>query len=96
MIPFIPHLAHECLELHNSKDINNWPKFKKDTLDEVKFAVQINGKTRDIITIKKDSSETEIFRYITEHSKVRKYLINKKIGKTIFVKNKIVNYILPN
>ena len=96
MIPFIPHLAHECLELHNSKDINNWPKFKKDTLDEVKFAVQINGKTRDIITIKKDSSETEIFSYITEHSKVRKYLINKKIGKTIFVKNKIVNYILPN
>ncbi len=96
MIPFIPHLAHECLELHNSKDINNWPKFKKDTLDEVKFAVQINGKTRDIITIKKDSSETEIFRYITEHSKVRKYLINKKIGKTIFVKNKIVNYIIPN
>ena len=96
MIPFIPHLAHECLELHNCKNFNNWPKFKKDVLDEIKLAVQINGKTRDIITIKKDLDEKEIFNYITLNSKAKKYLIDKKIGKTIFVKNKIINYILPN
>ena len=96
MIPFTPHLAHECLELHNCKSINDWPKFKKESLEEIKIAVQINGKTRDIITIKKDLTEKEIFKHITLNSKAKKYLLDKKINKTIFVKNKIINYILPN
>ena len=96
MIPFTPHLAHECLELHNCKSINDWPKFKKESLEEIKIAVQINGKTRDIITIKKDLTEQEIFKHITLNSTAKKYLLDKKIHKTIFVKNKIINYILPN
>ena len=29
MIPFVPHLAYECLELHKSKEINKWPKINK-------------------------------------------------------------------
>ena len=36
------------------KDVNNWPKIdKKNILEEIKLAVQINGKTRDIIKLKK-------------------------------------------
>ena len=26
LIPFVPHLAHECLEQLGSKNINSWPK----------------------------------------------------------------------
>ena len=29
MIPFIPHLAHECLELFNCKDVDKWPSVKE-------------------------------------------------------------------
>ena len=54
MSPFVPHLANECLELFNCKTINTWPVIDKDNVsNEIKLAVQINGKTRDIINIKK-------------------------------------------
>ncbi len=96
MIPFIPHLAYECLELHRCKDINKWPQIDKSKINEkISIAVQINGKTRDIISVNKDQSEKEIKKIILENSKAKKYVENKKIIKTIFVKNKIINYIVP-
>ncbi len=96
MIPFTPHLAHECLELFDCKNINDWPKIEKNLLEEIKIAVQINGKTRDILTVKKDLNENEIMEFVLKDSKAKKYVENNKITKTIFVKNKIVNYIIPN
>ena len=94
MIPFTPHLAHECLELHKCKDTDKWPEILKDISEEIKIAVQINGKTRDIVKIKKGLSEKEITKIISKSSKAKKYIVNKKILKTIFVKNKIINYIV--
>ena len=29
MIPFIPHLANECLEKLNVKNVDKWPKLKR-------------------------------------------------------------------
>ena len=94
LIPFTPHIAHECLELLKCKNVDNWPLIKKDILEDVKFAVQINGKTRDIITVKKNLSENEINPLILKKSKAKKFIDSKKIIKTIFVKNKIINYII--
>ena len=93
--PFIPHLANECLENLKCKNTDRWPIVDKlNILEEIKIAIQINGKTRDIISIKKDMSEKEIHELIIENSKAKKYVENKKINKTIFVKNKIINYIM--
>lgn len=94
MIPFTPHLSNECLELMGCKNVNTWPTIQKNIDQEIKLAVQINGKTRDILTVKKDLIEKEISRMIMEDSKAKKYIDNKKILKTIFVKNKIINYII--
>ncbi len=93
LIPFIPHLAYECLELLDCKTINKWPKIEKNIEQQVKLAIQINGKTRDIISIKTNSSEKEINQIIHNSSKARKYLEKSKIIKTIFVRNRILNYI---
>ena len=47
MIPFTPHLAYECLEKLNCSNMETWPTVKKqDVQEDIKFAVQINGKTR--------------------------------------------------
>ena len=94
MIPFTPHLAHECLELFKCESANTWPKIEKDTIEEIKLAIQVNGKTRDVINIKKNLIEKEISQIIKRDSKAKKYLENKRIIKTIFVKNKIINYIV--
>ena len=96
LIPFIPHLAYECLELFKCNTINNWPNIEKNSLEEIKIAIQVNGKTRDIITIKKDLVEKDVNKIIIEKSKAKKYITDKKIIKTIFVKNKIINYIIKS
>jgi len=95
MMPFTPHLANECLELMNCQNTINWPKIQRNTLEEIKLAVQINGKTRDILIIKKDLMEDEIYKIILNNSKAKKYIQGKNIIKIIFVKNKIINYIIP-
>ena len=95
MIPFTPHLAHECLELLNCKTINQWPDVdKQNLLNQIKFAIQINGKTRDVINLEKDTNEEDIKNIILSNSKINKHIMNKKIIRTIFIKNKIINYII--
>ena len=58
------------------------------------MAVQINGKTRDVININKDLKENELDNFIKKTSKAKKYIIDKEIVKTIYIKNKIINYII--
>ena len=94
MIPLTPHLAYESLELHNENIDNKWPIVKDSILEEINLVIQINGKTRDIIQIKKDIDEEKVNLTILKVSKAKKYILNKKIKKTIFIKNRIINYII--
>jgi len=95
MIPFTPHLAYECLELLNCKTSDKWPKIDKKNISElIKFAVQINGKTRDVLEIENNLKENEINKIVLKKSKAGKYLKDKKVTKTIFINNKIINYII--
>ena len=94
MIPFTPHLANACLELLGCKTTDKWPEIKKDLKEEIKFAVQVNGKTRDIISVKKNTEKDKINKFVLDSSKAKKFIKNKKIFKTIFVKDKIINYII--
>jgi len=96
LLPFTPHLASECLEELGEKETKHWPKINSElVLDEkIKMAVQINGKTRDVIEIKKNLDEKNAITESKKNKKVSNYLIDKKIIKTIFVKNKIINYLV--
>ncbi len=96
MIPFTPHLANECLENLNCKIVNKWPEIIKNSVEEIKFAIQVNGKTRDIITIEKDLDLKKISKMVYNSSKAKKFIENKEILKTIHVKNKILNYIIKS
>ena len=79
MVPFVPHIANECLELMNCENLDKWPKIDKTKLSEqVKLAVQINGKTRDIIEIKKDLLEKDIKKLVSKNFKTKNILKIKK------------------
>ena len=83
-------------KLHKSKEITKWPAINKNIVDEITMAIQVNGKTRDIIKIKKNLNEAEIKKIIQKESKAQKYFKGKKTIKIIFVKNKIINYIVKD
>jgi leucyl-tRNA synthetase len=95
LIPFVPHLALECLEKLGAKDIDAWPKVhnSSNTLEKIKIAIQINGKTKQIIEVKKDLNEKNVINESKKIEKIKEILIKNKIKKIIFVKNRIINYL---
>jgi len=96
LIPFVPHLAHECLEHLGATETDEWPSINDKLILEkkIKIAVQINGKTKQIIEIKKDLNEASVVNHCKENTKINDKLMNKKIIKTIYIKNKIINYLV--
>ena len=78
------------------KKIDKWPDFDSKLIinEKVKIAIQINGKTKELIEIEKDLNEKEAVNESKKNKKISDNLENKKIIKTIFVKNRIINYLV--
>ena len=95
MNPFIPHFTNECL---NSIDQNEttWPIVAKEDLieDQINLVVQVNGKKRAILKVKRDMSEKEILKIIKPNKEVEKFLTEQIIKKIIFVPNRLINIII--
>ena len=91
-----PHLINECLQDLNANEIIKWPEIDKDLINEEKIniVVQINGKKRDLLILDKELSEKEILNKLMKSEKSSKYLKDKNIKKTIYIKNKLVNIII--
>ena len=70
MNPFIPHFSNECLNTINENQIK-WPKISKEDLieEDINFVVQINGKKRAILKVKRDVVEKEILEIIKAKSR---------------------------
>ena len=96
LIPFIPHITLDCLEKLNEKNFNDWPEIKKNLSieEKINLAIQINGKTKKIININKDLGEKDVMNECLKDKKIKEQLYGKKLSKTIFVKNKIINYLV--
>ena len=92
MIPFTPHLAFECLELFNCRTVNIWPKVdSKNIINEVKLAVQINGKTRGTIETEPNSNEKDTIEKVKATKVWEKYLSDDiEVKKVIYIQNKII------
>ena len=95
MNPFIPHFTNECL---NSIDQNEttWPIVAQEDLieDQINLVVQVNGKKRAILKVKRDMSEKEILKIIKPNKEVEKFLTEQIIKKIIFVPNRLINIII--
>ena len=96
MSPVIPHFSNECISLLNNNIEVKWPDVDKKVIIEenIKFVVQINGKTRGVIDTKRQSSENDLIEMIKKDLSLNKYLKNKDIKRKIFIPNKLINIIL--
>ena len=95
MSPFIPHLTSECLNDIDQGQLK-WPIASKDQLvdENINFVVQINGKKRAILKVKRDVDEKSVLKEIQFNKETEKLLKDQKIQKTIFVSNRLINIIL--
>ncbi len=95
--PFAPHMTEELYKKIGGKEelaYKTWPTYDeaKTIEDEIEIPVQIKGKVRATITIKKDEDE-EIVKQKAKEA-VASQIEGKKIIKEIYVKNKIYNIVI--
>ena len=96
MMPVIPHIINECLEKLGNKNSIKWPEIEKKYMEnnETNVVIQVNGKKRGLINVKKDLDEQAVMDEIKEKKLIEKYIKDKEIFKVIYVKNKIINIII--
>ena len=96
MVPIIPHFALECKKFHGFNIDEKWPSYDENFIieKEITYVIQINGKKRLAIKSLRDNNEVEIFKIAKTDKNIEKYLENKEIKKTIFVKNRLLNIII--
>jgi len=94
--PVTPHLALECLNEVDKKYSLTWPVadpklIKRETFNIV---IQIDGKKRGLLVSDSDISEEQLIKKIKDDDTINKFIKDKKIKKSIYIKNKLINLIL--
>jgi len=99
LAPFAPHLTEEMWhELGHEDSIHQapWPAYDPDKIvaDVITVAVQVNGKVRGQVQVAVDEQESSVRAQAEAEPNVKKYLEGKTIKKVIYVKGKIMSFVV--
>lgn len=97
--PFAPHLSEEIYSRVGGEglcSLAKWPDYDPNKIvdNSVTIGVQVNGKIKETITIPLDASQDEALECAKGNEKLQSILTGKQIVKVIYVKNRILNYIV--
>ncbi|CAL4326500.1 leucine--tRNA ligase [Buchnera aphidicola] len=99
LYPFTPHFCFFVWKYFNknvSIDNEKWPVYDKKILLKKYniIIIQIDGKKRSTIKISNNLKKEKILLDAQKQNIIQKYLSNKKIKKTIYIPNKIINFVI--
>jgi len=101
--PFAPFISQEIWSAFAKASADKqsifqqeWPKYnEKLTQEETEqLIIQINGKIRDKVEVKKGISEKEAKKLALSQEKIQKWLSNKKLKKVIYIPNRLINIVI--
>jgi leucyl-tRNA synthetase len=97
--PFAPHFGEEVWQrLGGQQSLAHepWPSFDPALVvdDEVEIAVQVNGKVRSRLKIRKDASEADARAAIENDAALTPHLAGKSVKKFVYVPGRIINLIV--
>lgn len=98
--PLVPHMAEDMVRLLGIKESlvaqTAWPTAEESLLaaTRVVIAVQIKGKLRGTIEVVPDLDKETVIEMARSEKTVAKFLDGQNIVKTIYVPNKIVNFVV--
>ena len=98
LAPFTPHLAEEMWEIYgNTESISYvpWPTFDESKLvsDTVEIVVQLMGKVKAKLDVKKDLTPAELEQIVLANEEVKELIEGKQIMKVIVVPGRLVNIV---
>jgi leucyl-tRNA synthetase len=99
LAPFVPHVAEELWHvLGNKKSIHlsPWPAFDKKLVkdQQIKIAVQVNGKVRAEILIAPEATEEEVKTLALQNDSVMRSIGGSEPKRMIYVKNRLLNIVI--
>ena len=95
--PFVPHISEELWSNIGNKTLcinENWTLENVEKHSELKIAIQINGKTKEIMKIDDKFSKEKIIEIVKDNDKIKKNILGKIIIREIYVPGKIVNFVI--
>jgi leucyl-tRNA synthetase len=99
LAPFAPHVAEELWRIlghTTSVVLESYPEWddSKTVRNTIEFVVQVASKIRAKLQVDVDIDQAQIEELARKDEKVASYLEGKTIRKVIFVKNKLINFIV--
>ena len=95
--PFVPHISEEIWSSLGNQTLcinEAWPLENAIRKSEMKIAIQINGKTKEIIEIDDQFSKETVLEIVKLNDKIKKNLLGKNVVREIYVPGKIVNLVI--
>jgi leucyl-tRNA synthetase len=98
--PITPHITlHIWQQLSGSdgRDFElSWPAVKEEFLkvENFQLIIQVNGKVRGKENISINLSDASIEEIATNNENVKKILANASIKKVIYIKEKLINFVI--
>jgi leucyl-tRNA synthetase len=93
-----PHLASELLHVLLNKELVTcqWPSYDPFLAqsDDMNIPIQIDGKTRSVLTISIDATQQQIEQAARE--KEAKWLAGKEVTQVIYIPNRLINFVRKN
>lgn len=99
LAPFAPHITEELWrDLGGTGSVHgsSWPAWDENLVkdDLVTVVLQVNGKVRAQIEVETGADEKAVMALANEDGNLRRHLDGKHIVKTIFVPDKLVNFVI--
>jgi len=99
LAPYAPHMAEELwarLGQTGSIAAAGWPAYDPAKLvsSTITIVIQVNGKHRGDVSVDPAVSEAELQALAVQHPKVGPHLTDKAIKRTIYVKGRLINFLV--
>ena len=96
---FAPHIGEELWRILGHSDsvtLQSYPEYddSKIVLSQIEFVFQVNSKIRSKMMLNSEMSQEEIEQIALKDNNVLKHINNQPVKKVIFVKNKLINFIV--
>ena len=98
LAPITPYIAEELWEQIGgdySIHTTSWPELDEALAkaNEVAVAVQVDGRTRDVLQVEAGSDEEAVVQQARQSPRVQRHLDGKAIARTIFVPDRLLNFV---
>jgi leucyl-tRNA synthetase len=98
--PITPHISLYLWKEYSGSDDNDfensWPIYNEEFLQlkDFQLIIQVNGKVRGKENVSVDTEQADLEVLAKENENVKKILANQSIKKVIYIKEKLINFVI--